>query len=253
LADVKIKATAIENDRELLSILGLSDPDAAEYLSKSRQTLNTMLRSGDDAPRDYFRLSDIYLLISAAERHGHSYDREAVLEYIKDTRTPEPGSTKKGSRKRARRDFDMLIERLSPAESWADEDVYAVIYVLPAFSEMRNHLPRQRDILSAQVAEFNRAEHPVEMFCVSTTDVQAQMAGASIGINDTSRCAGKAIVDHYQPMALYYIHGSEHPKCRILTQHSGMVDAPYFRTDMIQACVEGLLTDEQRKSLAQAE
>lgn len=242
----------ISNDRQLLNLLDLSDAVAAEYLSKSRQTLNTMLKSEENAPKDYFRLSDIYLLISAAARSGRvlsEAQKASIRQYVQSTRAPasdEAQADGRKAKKRPRRDYEMLMARLQPTKSFDEASVHAAIYILPAFSEMKNALPQQHDAIREEVEKFQNAPEPIELFCVSTTEFQAQMTGAAIGLNDVSnRCVGKAIVDHYQPMVLYYLLDEEIPKCKILTEQ-GLVDAPFFRADMIKACVEGLLDANQR-------
>ena len=235
----------INNDQELLDELRLSETKAAGYLSRARQTLNTMLRQRGDQnqpPNDYFRLSDIYILVSAAHRSGVDFGREKIVDYIQRTRGGKAGQT----------DYQQVMALLQPSSELIKADIYAVIYILPAFSEMKAEMPRHHQSLREEIQSLQSAPQDIELFCVSTTDMIAQLTGNSLGIKDKERCVGSHIVDHYQPMALYYLRSEEHPRAKIFTQYAGLIDAPHYRTHMIRLCVEGLLRDNQRETLANA-
>lgn len=233
----------LENDRDLLNHLELKDTLAAAYLGKTRQALNTKLgpKSATSSPDNYFSCSELFILFSAAHKRGVAFDADRMSKYIQRTRTPSSNAEQIA--------YDHVMSFLEPATHLDLDEVYAVAFVLPAFDKIRElHEPRAQELRKI-VKTLTKSNRRVELFCVSSTETQAQLAAGWLGIAGHERSVGKYLVDHYSPMVLFYLYDQEVPMAQILTEKVGLVDALHFRGDMIRTCVHSMLSEQQIKDI----
>jgi hypothetical protein len=237
----EVAAGIIADDRSLLRCLKMSDADAALFLGKSRQALNSQLgpKNGFNPPDDYFKLSDILVLTSAARQLGRTFDVKALKDYIDRTRTPN----KEGA------PYKLLMSLLNAEPEGLDTDgADTVILILPAFHELRAKLPEVRDFLRKTVAELARRDPPCEIFVLGATDGRAQSAGDFLGV-DRGRCFGSDLVDHYLPSIMVYRRATDDLKVFILTQDGDFSRAPTFIQPMLADCVRSMLPKAIRPAL----
>ncbi len=221
----------------------MTDAEAASFLGKSRQALNNQLgpKKGGTAPPDYFKLSDILVLISSARATGRQFDGLRVGEYVARTRKPREGESDVP--------FDVIMKMLLGEPSALNtEGADAVIFMLPAFVELRSQRPDAADEL-AEVARELRERSPMpEILIFSSTDMQATMAGKWLEL-DTGKCFGRDIVDHYFPTVLVYRGAEDKAIPYVLSEKGTFVEAAYYRGPMMAECLRSLLPDEVSRAL----
>jgi hypothetical protein len=234
----------IRDDRELLDRLHLSDVEAAMFLTKTRQALNNQLgpkRARGHAPTDYFRLGEIVLLISAARQLEREIDVPAVKAYVAATRPEDVG-----------RPPHVLLLKLLEGESEEIDLVGAstVIFLLPAFADLR----ASRGDVAANLLELARSiphgDGAPAVFVLSSTEMQAHMAGQWLGLDNGSNCFGRDIVDHYLPTVLVYRREHDDARPYVLTERGTFDAVPRFRTNMVAACVRSMMPSELRPHLS---
>jgi hypothetical protein len=236
---------SIRDDRSLLEALHMTDAEAASFLGKSRQALNNQLgpKKGPPgtAPLDYFKLSDILVLISSARATGRQFDPIRVGDYVERTRKPREGESDVP--------FDVIMEMLMGEPSALNtEGADTVIFMLPAFVELRSQRPDAAEEL-AEVAKELRARDPMpEILIFSSTDMQATMAGKWLDL-DTGKTFGRDIVDHYFPTVLVYRRKEDRAIPYVLSEKGTFVEAAHYRGAMMAECLRSLLPDEVSRAL----
>lgn len=231
---------AIVDDRALLRALHMSDADAALFLGKSRQALNVQLgpKNGSNAPDDYFKLSDILVLIAAARQLGRSFEVKALRAYVERTRKPEKESAP----------YKLLMSLLKAEPEGLDTSgADTVVFILPAFHEMRK-LTHVRDFLRKTAVELARRDPPCELFVLATTDGRARSAGDFLGIDHT-QCFGSDLVDHYLPSIMVYRRAGDDLRVFVLTEEGNFSRAPTFIQPMVADCVRSMLPKAIRPAL----
>jgi hypothetical protein len=74
--------STITSDRDLLAALGLTEAQAADFLDRSRQTLNASL-SSESKRTKYFRPVDVFVLRMAAKAAGNVVNDQAIVDYVR--------------------------------------------------------------------------------------------------------------------------------------------------------------------------
>lgn len=228
----------LANDRDLLDALKMSDSDAAMFLGKSRQALNTQLgpKKGArrKAPANYFKLSDIVIMVSAARQLGREFNVPAVKDYVERTRKPA-GEDGKGP-------YKMLLGLLEgEQEKFELHGAGALVFVLPSFAELRARHADIAEDLRDIVRRAQTMNPQPTLFLLSSTSLQAKMAGQWLGIQDSQKCFGRDVVDHYLPTILLYNSANDEPRPFVLTENGTFVAAPRFLSHMVADCVRSLL------------
>lgn len=235
----------IRDDRSLLDALHMTDAEAASFLGKSRQALNNQLgpKKGPPgtAPLDYFKLADILVLISSARATGRQFDPVRVGDYVERTRKPSAEETNVPFKV-----IKMLLGNPSPLNT---EGANTVIFMLPAFVELRSQRPDAAEELS-RVAKDLRAGNPeTEIFIFSSTAMQAEMAAKWLELYTEKNSFGRDIVDHYLPTVLAYWREEDKAIPYVLTENGLFVEAAHYRGAMMAECLRSLLPDEVSRTL----
>jgi hypothetical protein len=235
----------IKDDRGLLDSLGLGDVDAAMFLGKSRQALNNQLgpkkaKPGQVRPTDYFRLGEILILVSGARQLGRDVDVPSVRHYVECTRAAEAGNAP----------YRLLMELLDGEYEEIDlEGADTVVFLLPAFADLRASRGDVAMNLLHLAHSLPKGEGAPAVFVLSSTEMQAQMAGHWLGLNDGANCFGREIVDHYLPTVLVYRRERDEPRPYVLTERGAFEAAPRFRSNMIADCVRSMMPTDVAKQL----
>jgi hypothetical protein len=237
---------AIRDDRELLDRLGLSDADAAMFLTKSRQTLINQLgakKAGADLerPTDYFRLGEIATLISGARQLDRIIDVPAVWHYVAVTRADDLGT----------QPYVMLVKLLrGKAEALDISGATTIVFLLPAFADLRASRGDVAMNLLHLAHDLPSGDAGPAVFVLSSTEMQARMAGQWLGLDTGSNCFGRDIVDHYLPTVLVYRRDRDESRPYILTERGTFEAAPRFRSNMVADCVRSMMPSEMRSYLS---
>lgn len=239
-------ANDIEDDRALLNELGLTDSQAALFLGKSRQALNGQLGpkkgAGQPGTLDYFKLSDILMLVSAARQTGRAFSAERVEDYVRRTRAPRG--------EESHIPFELLMGVLLGEPPTLDiEGADTVVFMLPAFADLRSQLEKAARELMKVARQLQDATPQPKVFILASTSMQAKMAGQWLGLDCGENCFGRDIVDHYLPTVLVYRSAQDEARPYVLTESGTFVEAPHFRAPMIAECVRSLLPEEVSDAL----
>lgn len=231
-------AARIDDDRALLRHLRINDSDAAMFLGRSRQTLIIKLGPKKGAkhppPSNYFKLTDIVILVSAARQMGRNIDPETIRIYVDSTRKPAEGLSDER--------YAMLIGLLSgSSERISLAGAETVVFVMPAFAELRAHrLEVARDLKRRIKEDIGGMEPPPTVYLLAPTNLQARAAGQWLGI-DAGHCYGSEVIEYYLPSILVYRDLMEEPSPYVLTEDGEFVAAPRFMNHMVADCVRSLL------------
>lgn len=245
--DRPVVENPIRDDRQLLDELNLTDAEAASFLGKSRQALNGQLGSKrsreKSGPFDYFKVSDIVILVSAARQVGRVFDVARISEYVFRTRPrrgDEPGVP-----------FELLDNLLFGETSAIDvAQADTVVFMLPAFADLCAHRPDARDALVKIAKQLRSANPRPNIFVLSSTPTQAKMVAQWFDLDlEEDHCFGDEIVDHYLPTVLTYNQNSDIARPYVLTENGTFVEAPQFRAPMMVQCVRSLLPNEVSRAL----
>lgn len=237
---------AIKHDRELLDRLGLSDVDAASILTRSRQALNNQLgakKAPAEAPRPttYFRMGEIALLVGGARQFGRQIDIPAIKHYVAVTRPDEIDGPA----------YQLLVKSLEgEAEEIDLADASTIVFLLPAFADLRASRGDVAMNLLYLAHALPRGANAPAVFVLSSTEMQARMAGQWLGLDHGSNCFGRDIVDHYLPTVLVYCRKRDESRPYVLTERGTFEAAPKFRSNMIADCVRSLMPSEMRRDLS---
>jgi len=238
------RGRTIADDRELLARLGLSDAEAAMFLSKSRQALNNQLgpkKARGRAPSDYFRLGEIALLVGAARQLDRQIDIEAVKAYVAATRPEELGKPP----------YKLLLSLLAGGTEAIDCDgASTIIFLLPSFADLRASRGEVAIRLLHLARSIPKAPDGPAVFVLSSTEMQATMSGQWLGLDNGSNCFGRDIVDHYLPTVLVYRQESDDARPYVLTERGTFEAVPRFRSNMIADCVRSMMPSELRSHLS---
>lgn len=150
--------TSIKSDRELLDRLGFTEADAADYLDRTRQTINAALGASSGKRSGYFKPSDILVLRLAARGAGHQVNDEAVIQYVEDVHGAESAARVKNA-------FGVLGGM--PNLTGCDE----VWILLPDFTDLRRTDSQQADALRRLAWEHPDTEFV--FFCGSPFQTKA--------------------------------------------------------------------------------
>jgi hypothetical protein len=254
------RAKRIENDRDLLDALQMGDPEAAMFLGKSRQALNTQLGSKKSgmgkAPRDYFKLSDILILVSAARQIGREFNVQAVRDYVKVSRPPDELTQKP---------YDLLMGILDEELIELDTTgAKTMVLILPTLNDLLANRPEVARSLRETVRQAAERQPPVQIFLLASTVIRARSAGQWFAIPE-DHCFGRDLVDHYLPSVILYRDPPDGPKYAnmgeegegnrgqarpyILTEKGGFVASPSFSAELIAECVRSMMPLEMRSAL----
>lgn len=222
----------ILDDRDFLNALDLGDSDAAMYLGKSRQTLNTMLGSqrnpsGQRAKR-YLKCADMHQLISAAILRGTEFDSERLAVYIERERKDDPG-----------RDI-VLADLRAPKLKIDWEKAYAMILMLPHFWEIDGNRAPALQALRVHVKEMQDRQRGSKVVIISDSRMGAVRIAENLDLLP-EQCQRNEVAENYFPSVLVYVEGEELPHLLLLTEDNKFVYAPQFSVDVISACVERFL------------
>ncbi|HVQ07891.1 MAG TPA: hypothetical protein VMS43_05610 [Allosphingosinicella sp.] len=239
---------AIADDRQLLVRLGLSDVDTAMILTKTRQALNNQLGpkkapAGQQRPTNYFRMGEIALLVGGARQLDRPIDVPAIKHYVAATRSAEIGKPA----------YQLLMKSLEGESEEIDlADASTVVFLLPAFADLRAARGDVAMNLLYLAHALPRGEEAPAVFVLSSTEMQARMAGQWLGLDTGSNCFGRDIVDHYLPTVLVYCRDRDESRPYVLTERGTFEAAPKFRSNMIADCVRSLMPSEMRPYLSPA-
>lgn len=258
-AGISARVGVIANDRELLEALGMTDAQAAMYLGKSRQALNNKLKSKrrGDAPNDYFKASDLLILVIAARRLGNAFDVGQLRRYVKETRAPAASAGAGDA-------YAMLIQELDGNDDIEREirDASTVVLIIPEFDQLSKGNPTGASRLTALAGMIRRLPSDPWIVVLSISEVKASAAARELGLSGRRvRPVSHEYVDHYTPMALIYSdaeragndsiaeQGGIQPRPFLLTDTGRLVAAPHYRAAMMSDCVKYMLPDQVRHEL----
>lgn len=228
----------IETDRQLLERLGMNDAQAAMYLGKSRQALNNGLgskRSGT-APNDYFKLSEILVLVIAAKQSGHPFEEARIRTYIEATRKP--------AKIDVRSPYSLLMNLLGSAGAMQLDAAAAVVLILPDFENLRCEHPEAAAHLRTIVSQVATSDADPWVVVLSSSALRASMAAQWLELRGNRvHALCHDFVDHYVPLVLIYDEGEENPRPFMLTDQGSLVAAPQYRAPTMAMCVASMLPD----------
>jgi hypothetical protein len=244
--DAGLHDGVITNDREFLAALDMTDAQAAMYLGKSRQALNNKLKSKrrSDAPDDYFKASDLLILVIAARRLGKEFDVREVRRYVERTRSAADGDA-----------YAMLIQELEGNDDIEREVMGAstVVLIIPEYDQLSKADPSGADQLTALAGMVRQLPSNPWIVVLSISEVKANTAARQLGLSGVRvRPVSHEYVDHYTPMALIYGGSGDddvEPRPFLLTDTGRLVAAPHFRAPMMSDCVKYMLPKEVREEL----
>lgn len=237
--------TRILNDRRLLDELGMNDAAAAMYLGKSRQALNFKLgakRSQETRP-PYFKISDILVLVIAARQLGADFDCEAVRDYIDRTRDKRQGNSEAA--------LKLLDQLLRGIEDVNVDDPATVVFILPAFADLRAELPDFSQELKRIASALSAKDRIPRILLFSSTKMLAEMAADWLRLpKERTYALTHDYVDHYVPSVLVFDREKGDPRTYVLTERGGLIPAPQFRAPMMAECVRFMLPPDLREELS---
>jgi hypothetical protein len=217
------------DDRQLLSELGMSDGDAAALLGRSRQALHQKLGPKSSSRKggkgravpgrsEYFKVSDIFTLTSAARQLGRPFRADAILSYAERTR-----------KKREPEAFALLESVLrddpQPLEDIAGAS--AILMVLPGFAEMLVRFDRVGDFLVDIVEDARSIGDPAaQVFVVGPTAMQADIAGDWLGVAE-DHCFGHESADLLPPTIIVF--SADDQRVYTLTETGHFMGVPAFQ------------------------
>lgn len=219
----------IEDDRDLLSELGMSDSDAAALLGRSRQALHQKLGPKNSSRKgakgravpgrsEYFKVSDIFTLTSAARQLGRPFRGDVILSYAERTR-----------KKREPEAF-ALLESVLRDDPQPLEDIAgatAILMVLPGFAEMLVRFDRVGDFLVDIVEDARSMSDPAaQVFVVGPTAMQADIAGDWLGVPE-DRCFGHESADLLPPAIIVFSEDDQ--RVYTLTETGQFMGVPAFQ------------------------
>lgn len=235
--------TAIRTDRELLTELDLSDALAGNYLGKSRQALHMKLgaRNSNGNPAPYFKVSEVVMLVMAAQQRGHDFDRTAVLDFVTSTA---------GDRQPSEESLTILKQILGAGAFVDVTDAGTIAMILPDFADQRAALPELSDDLKCLAEEVARLR-PIPWVAVfSSTVVQARMAAEWLELPEAkTRVFRHDYVDNFMPSLLVFPRTEGPPRPYLLTELGGIIPAPQFRANKMAEYVRYMLPLDAREEL----
>lgn len=240
----RIGSLRIRDDRDLLVELGLSDAAAATYLGKSRQALNVQLgaKRSSAVRQPYFKLSEILVLVIAAEDRGHQFDEEAVWQFVEETARLRTGGSEQT--------FKLLKQHLDNAQEVDLTDVGTVLMVLPAFADMRAQLPNFSRDLRRLVEALDQVRPRPWVGVLSSSSMQAQMAAEWLTLpEDRSAWFTNEQVDSYGPTVLVFPRQGGEPRPYTVTDRGGLGPATQFRAQTMGEYVKFMLPPKARVEL----
>jgi hypothetical protein len=258
----ELEPAQIRSDRELLSELGMTDAAAANYLGKSRQALNLKLgsRRANEVREPYFKLSEILVLVIAAQNKPHPFDHEAVWRFVEETAPQRVGGSEET--------YQLLRKRLNDVHEVDLAEVGTVVMILPAFADMRAQLPAFVRDLRRLAGALDEARPRPWIAVLSSSKMQAEMAAEWLTLpKDKARWFTHEFVDYYPPSVLVFprekavfqveraaakADGSDRqqtPRPYTLSERGTLAPAPQFRAHSIGEHVKFMLPPEARAEL----
>lgn len=243
----KLEPVQIDNDRDLLSALGMSDAAAAEAIGKTRQALNVKLgaqrdKGGGAQMPLYFKASDILLLILDVQDARRSFDEHAVLDYV-DKTAGERGGSKATYRQ-------IKIKLTGEEDEFELDAAGTVVMMLPAFAEILTQLPEFSRGLQRFALELKKLETLPWVIVLSSSKMQADMANDWLNLPpQRTRAFAHEYVDYFVPCVLVYPAGEETPRAYALNERGTLGPAPQFRIGAMGEYMKFMLPAEQRAEL----
>jgi hypothetical protein len=235
VASAPLLPAALLDDRDFLDALEMTDTETSLYLGKSRQTINTMLKSQKDPSgtraKDYLRCADMTHLINAALIKGVKLDKPRLADYIRRERSKDKG-----------KDIALsLLEPKSSAIAW--DEVESLVLILPQFGLLEKHrsdaLLEIRQLISEMAARGKKDN----VALVAETPSWAETAAYGMGLT-SAHCSSHATAEHYIPTVLLSGHTEDKHRLLVVTEANSLSPAPQFCVATVAACVQRLLSAE---------
>ncbi len=249
----------VTNDRELLQHLSLGDFEVAGLLGVSRQTLNNQLGSYRAiakaqkkqalglryssnvplVPDNYFKMHEVYFLVQAAQKWGHSFNMDAVLEYLKRTRS-------NGKDKAA---YDLLMPLLANETGIGESELKqagALVLLVPDGVNHTIKAGQVKDVFKKVIDAARKADAEMNIIVLAETPMKARIAATALGTKQ-DLCFGHEKADLHLPSAFVYSVGKEYPAQYSLTE-TGFIRVSGSR-DVMQAFIVQWMLPESVKGL----
>ena len=235
----------IKDDHQLLKALGLSIPEAAGFLGKTRQALSARL-SGANAASGIFKLSDLIVLVLGARQvalvdekiDAHPFNFAAIARYLEESRAEFKDDPTYG----------LLMKAIGRDDDIALDTVEVVAFVIPTVVDLTSQRPdiaQRIGELSEALARLGRLRASI---LLSSTELQAKIALQSLlrGLSDVIPVLDPA-VERYVPMVLLFDERKTAPRVYMFVENGGLVEAPQYRTEMLGAWIKTSLMEDVRR------
>ena len=237
----------ISDDRQFLDVLNLSDAEAAMYLGKSRQALNGKLGSkrAGDAPCDYFKPSEMVVLVIASRHKGGELDEGKlgrIRDYAERTRAPRHRESGGGGA------YALLEKLLHPAAGLDLREAHTVVLILPDYHALSERESAAR-LFEELVANQRTVAPKAKVVILSSTNARARAAMRSLPLAGADAHAfAHENADYYLPMVLVYDRSCG-LQSYVLTDANTFVGAPQYNVPLMTECVRSMVPEDSYEAL----
>lgn len=226
-------ALLIKTDTKLLEVIGLSEAMAADYLEKTRQTLNKALVFAEAKDKPYFKMGELYTLISAAILLNHDFNKDSVRQYIEKSRPDlTPGQIKRGR--------DMVMDKLNERTEIDLRNASRMDIVLPGYRKLSRHQPELVELIGKHIEWFKNNRHG-EIRVLTDRALDAALLLEDYELSPEN-CKSSLPAEHYiNPLMLIYYKGMTTPSAYTITHNHGFVEAIEYTKENSARCFEKML------------
>lgn len=232
----------INNDREFLSHLQLSDAEAGRILGRSRAAINNALGSRwevDYATDGYFKLGEIYFLVLAAEKLGKKPDRPAVVEYVEESRKKFIGTEP----------YDLFVGLLRRDENRIDfSQASAVVLVLPNLTGLLEKHPFAAEHIREVAKQLKSLDSQIEIFILAETPMRAIDAGRRLALGYEANWFASEHVDRHNPSILTLGERDDLPTIHVYGQEQ-LIQPPKFMISRLCSAIFSMMPADASEKL----
>jgi hypothetical protein len=237
----------ITDDLALLKALGLSIPEAAGFLGKTRQALSVQL-AGPNATRSYFKLSDLVILVLGARQIAlvdetitdYPFDFDAIARYLEETRGQEKNNPT----------YALLLGAIGRDGAIDLDEVEVAAFIVPAVVELTSKRPDIASRIVDLTRQMARIGRPRASILLSSTELQVK-----VGVQSVLREQDQVIeiidpaVERYVPMVVLFDENKTTPRVYMFVENGGLVEAPHYRAEVLGAWIKANLSDADHRQL----
>jgi len=233
MADLSEKP--ILTDLDLLDALNLTEAMAADYLGKIRQTLNKGLNTAKEKNKSYFKFGELYTLIAAATSLNYAFSKQAVKDYIDETRK----DISLGQQKRGK---DLVDGLLTETDVLDLKEAARLDIVLPGYAGFSEHQPKILTLIDKHIKAF-KLNSAGRLRCLTNSVSDKATIKKDFGLSDAECKVSEPVMHYFRPLVFIYDDSNPIPRAYMISDKPGFVEATHHRVRETAGCFDYLFTD----------